>query len=76
MAGKRRTKTFLMQLIESQHPGQTIESLMQRAFRETGTEREAAEVLGITQQVFNVWKYRLGLAENIAEIAKTKEGEN
>ena len=65
MAGKRHGKTYLMQLIENRHSGQTIETLMIKAFREHGSERTAAEALGITAQAFNTWKYRLGLEKKM-----------
>jgi hypothetical protein len=64
----RPTKTVLMRLIERDHQNTTIDRLMLQAFEEFGTEREAAHALGITQQSFNVWKYRLGLAERIEHL--------
>lgn len=57
----RRVKTFLMQLIERDHPGKSIEQILVDAYCEHGTERAAAQALGITQQSFNAWKFRLGL---------------
>ena len=66
MTGKRLNKTYFMQLLENRHPGQTIESLMVKAFHEYGSETDAAEALGITQQTFSSWKYRLGLADRMA----------
>lgn len=58
---RRKVKTFLMQLIERDHPGQSIEQILLNAYCEHGSEREAAQALGITQQSFNAWKFRLGL---------------
>ena len=65
MAGKRKRKTFMMTLIEYQHNGKSIEDILTETFQNCGTEREAAQVIGITQQTFNQWKYRLGLEEII-----------
>ena len=65
MAGKRKRKTFMMSLVEYQHDGKPIEDILVDAFRCHGTEREAAQALGITQQTFNQWKYRLGLEDAI-----------
>lgn len=42
---------------------------MIQAFRTHGNERGAAFALGIPQQTFNVWKYRLGLQDKIREIS-------
>lgn len=64
---KRPLKTFLMQLIERDH-AKTVEQLMLEAFQQYGTERGASNAIGITQQTFNVWKYRLGLANEIDNI--------
>ena len=64
---KRPLKTLLMQLIERDH-GKNVEQLMLEAFRQHGTEREASHAIGITQQTFNVWKYRLGLTDEIDNI--------
>ena len=72
MSGKRLNKTYLMQLLENRYPGQTIDTLMVKAFREHGSERAAAEALGITAQAFNTWKYRLGLENKISHIASLK----
>lgn len=66
---KRKPKTLLMLWIERDHPGNTIEQLMVDAFRERGSERAAAEAIGITQQSFNLWKFRLGLEDEIDRIA-------
>ncbi|MFW5692559.1 MAG: hypothetical protein ACOCX3_04335 [Chloroflexota bacterium] len=60
---RRRSKTFLMQLIERDHPGKSIEELMICAYAEHGTERSAARALGVTQQSFNTWKFRLGIEQ-------------
>lgn len=65
MSGKRLNKTYLMQLLENRYPGQTIDTLMVKAFREHGSERAAVEALGITAQAFNTWKYRLGLEKKM-----------
>jgi hypothetical protein len=72
MAGKRLNKTYFMQLLENRHPGQTIEMLLIKAFREHGSEKDAAEALGITQQTFSSWKYRLGLQDKISEVRPVK----
>jgi hypothetical protein len=65
---RRPVKTLLMQLIEQRHPGQTIERLMLDAFAQHLNERDAADALGITQQAFNQWKFRLGLEEQMQQI--------
>ena len=62
---RRRLKTFLMQLIERDHPGQSIEQIMIDAYHHYGTERAAADALGITQQSFNAWKFRLGIEDRL-----------
>jgi hypothetical protein len=62
---RRKAKTFLMQLIERDHPGQSIEQILLNAYCEHGTERAAAQALGITQQSFNAWKFRLGLEQRM-----------
>ena len=64
---KRPLKTLLMQLTERDH-GKKVEQLMLEAFQQHGTERGASNAIGITQQTFNVWKYRLGLAAEIDNI--------
>ena len=64
---KRPLKTLLMQLIERDH-GKNVEQLMIEAFQQHGTERGASNAIGITQQTFNVWKYRLGLTDEIDNI--------
>lgn len=68
MTRKRQFKTLLMKLIETRNNGRPIEQLMVERFRQHGTELGAAASLGITQQTFNLWKYRLGLDEKIAAI--------
>jgi len=60
---RRRSKTFLMQLIKRDHPGKTIEELMIDMYAKHGTERAAAQALGVTQQSFNTWKFRLGVEQ-------------
>jgi hypothetical protein len=67
---RRQPKTLLMQLIEERHSGQTIETLMLNAFLEHRNERAAAETLGITQQTFNLWKFRLSLDQQMETIAR------
>ena len=58
-------KTALMQLVEMQHPGQSIDKILIDSYSTYGSEREAAKALGITQQAFNRWKFRLGIGEQI-----------
>ena len=72
MPRKRLLKTWLMQLIENRNGGRAIEQLMVERFRHYGNERGAAGSLGITQQAFNEWKYRLAIDEEIACIADEK----
>ena len=62
---KRRRKTSLMEVVEFKHNGKPIEEIMVDAFKKHGTEREAAQTLGVTQQTFTQWKYRLGLDQLI-----------
>ncbi|MBZ0280752.1 MAG: hypothetical protein K8L97_08415 [Anaerolineae bacterium] len=69
----RRVKTFLMQLVEHNYPGKTIEQIMIDAYREHGTERAAAAALGITQQSFNAWKFRLGLEDKLLNPESQRE---
>ncbi len=64
-------KTVTMRLIEQQHGRATIEQIMIEAYRQQGSEEGAAEVLGISQQTFNKWKYRLRIADTIEAIALT-----
>lgn len=70
---RRKIKTHMMLLIERDHPGMTIEQIMLRAFQECGTECAAAESIGITQQSFSAWKYRLGLDREIEQIRQRLE---
>jgi len=77
--GKRRAKTYLMQLLERDHANTPIDELMIEAYHEYGTERAAAQSLGVTQQLFNAWKFRLGIEEQLTPQAieqrlATKEG--
>ncbi len=58
---RRKAKTYLMQLLERDHDNTPIEELMIARYAEHGSERAAALSLGITQQSFNTWKYRLGI---------------
>lgn len=67
---RRRRKTYLMQLIERDHPGQSIREIMIAAYRRHGSERAAAQALGITQQAFNSWKFRLGLEDELRPSAE------
>jgi hypothetical protein len=62
--GKRREKTYLMQLIEHNH-GRSIRDIMIDAYIEHGSERAAAKAIGVTQQSFNSWKFRLGIEDQI-----------
>jgi hypothetical protein len=74
MTRKRPIKTLLMQLVESRNDGQAIEELIVERFRRYRTERGAAGSLGITQQAFNAWKYRLNLEEQINQISQELGG--
>lgn len=67
---RRKPKTLLMLWIERDHHGKAIDRLMVEAFQEHGSERRAAQALGITQQSFNHWKFRLGLDREIDRIAE------
>ena len=67
---KRHNKTVTMRLIELQHGRRSIEQIMIEAYRQQGSEQDAALALGISQQAFNSWKYRLGLAETFREIQR------
>ena len=58
-------KTVLMQLVEHQHAGKSIEQILLDSYQHHGSERQAAKALGITQQVFNSWKFRLGITTQI-----------
>ncbi len=46
-----------------------IKQIMLDAYRATGSEASAAQSMGITQQAYNDWKYRLKLEKKIDEIA-------
>ena len=63
----RRKKTYLMQLIERDHANTPIEKLMIEAYQKCGTERAAAQALGVTQQSFNAWKFRLGIEQTMLD---------
>jgi hypothetical protein len=70
MPQKRYNKTPTMQLLESKDPEKrNVSQIMLDAYRDTGSEANAAKSMGITQQAFNDWKYRLGLKKQINEIA-------
>jgi hypothetical protein len=62
-----------MRLIERDYPGQTIEQIMLEAYRRCGTERAAADRLGVTQQTFNAWKFRLAIDEQFGLRASLAE---
>ena len=64
-------KTVTMLLLEQRHGNTSIQQIMIEAYRQQGSEEGAAEVLGISQQTFNQWKYRLRIAHTIEEIALT-----
>lgn len=61
----RKAKTYLMQLVERDHANIPIQDLMIEAYHSHGTERAAAHALGITQQSFNAWKFRLGIEDQL-----------
>ena len=70
MSRKRYRKTPTMLLLEVKDPEQRdITQIMLDAYRKTGSEARAAQMLDITQQAFNDWKYRLHLEKQIDEIA-------
>lgn len=69
---RRPRKTVLMLLVERDHQNVSMEELMIQAFSKHGTERAAAQFLGITQQSFNAWKYRLGLDDDIERIRQQR----
>ena len=70
MSRKRYRKTPTMLLIEVKDPEQRdIAQIMLDAYRKTGSEARAAQMMEITQQAFNDWKYRLRLEKQIDEIA-------
>jgi len=60
---RRQIKTYLMQLVERDHNDTPIQDIMIEAYHKYGTERAAAQALGITQQSFNAWKFRLGIEQ-------------
>ncbi|MFN8531849.1 MAG: hypothetical protein U0670_24855 [Anaerolineae bacterium] len=66
-------RTVTMRLIERDHGRASIEQIMIEAYRQQGSEEGAAALLGISQQTFNKWKYRLGIADLIAEIARLQQ---
>ena len=72
---KRKLKTTLMEVVEFKHDGKPIEELMVAAFKQHSTEREAAQMIGVTQQTFTQWKYRLGL-DHIIYRGATDDDEN
>ena len=70
MSRKRQNKTSMMQLIEVKDPEQRdITQIMLDAYRKTGSEAKVAQNMGITQQAYNDWKYRLKLEKRVDEIA-------
>jgi hypothetical protein len=62
-----------MRLVERDHQNVPMEELMIQAFSKHGTERAAAQSLGITQQSFNAWKYRLELDDDIERIRQQRD---
>ena len=67
-------KTPTMRLLEAVDPQKRpIQQILLDAFRETGTELAAAKLVGITQQTYNAWKYRLNLAESVFRISRGLE---
>lgn len=73
---RRPRKTILMRLVERDHHDMPMEDLMIEAFSKHGTERGAAQSLGITQQSFNAWKYRLELEDDIERIRLEREAQS
>ena len=73
---RRPRKTFLMRLVERDHHNVPMEELLVEAFAKHGTERGAAQSLGITQQSFNAWKYRLDLEDDIERIRVQREAQD
>jgi len=69
----RRKKTTHMLLIEAQN-NRDIQEIMLSEFRRFGTEKAAADMLNITQQTFNQWKFRLGIEEDIEQIRRECRG--
>jgi hypothetical protein len=71
MAKRRHLKTPTMRFLEATDPQKRpIQQILLDAFRETGTELAAAKLVGITQQSYNAWKYRLNLAESVFRISR------
>jgi hypothetical protein len=71
MAKHYQLKTPTMRLLEAVDPyKRSIQQILLDAFRETGTELAAAKLVGITQQTYNAWKYRLNLAESVFRISR------
>ena len=71
MSKRRHLKTPMMRFLEAVDPQQrSIQQIMLDAFRHTGTELAAARLMGVTQQSYNSWKYRLNLAEAIFRISR------
>ena len=74
MAKHYQLKTPTMRLLEAvDSQKRSIQQIMLDAFRETGTELAAAKSVGITQQTYNAWKYRLNLAESVFRISRGLE---
>lgn len=69
----RRKKTTHMLLIEAQN-NRDIQEIMLSEFERFGTEKAAADMLNITQQTFNQWKFRLGIEEEIEQIRQERRG--
>ena len=70
MPRKRNRRTPTMLLLEVRDPEQRdVIQIMLEAYRRTGSESSAAQIMGITQQAFNNWKYRLGLEKQIDQIS-------
>ena len=70
MPRRRYHKTPMMQLLESKDPEKRdVSQIMLDAYRDTGSEAKAAQSMGVTQQAFNDWKYRLGLEKQVDKIA-------
>lgn len=69
MARKRKNKTSMMLVLELKDPKKrNIKQIMLDSYRTTGSEAKAAQMMEITQQAFNDWKYRLRLEKQIDEI--------
>jgi hypothetical protein len=77
MAKHYQLKTPTMRFLEAVDPQKrSIQQILLDAFRETGTELAAAKSVGITQQTYNAWKYRLNLAESVFRISRGIEQED